>query len=106
MPLLTIWKLWPLMSRWLFFIAVCAKRSIVNRYLATLFAILTLSFESLSPSMVYVSPLTNFICCSGSVSPLWVCIVVKLIMLFLLVPGRHLRILQYLLCLIMLLSLG
>src|ERR1700678_2973346 len=52
--------------------------------------------------MVYINLHISFICYSGNVSLLWVCIVVKSTMLFLSVLGHPLRFLPFQLCRIML----
>src|SRR5277367_6379834 len=75
------------MLRRLFYIVIFARNSIANRSLAIRFLTLNKFFVSLLLFMVYASPLTSSTPCSGSVSVLWVCIVVTWIMLFLLAPG-------------------
>src|SRR5271168_5118513 len=81
-------RLWPLMLKQLFYIVIYRRSFIASRSLAFLYMTLARCFVSLLLSMVFDSRLSSSTCYFCDVLTLWVCIDVRLIMLFSLVLGR------------------
>src|ERR1700678_391709 len=81
-------RLWPLMLKQLFFIVISGQSFTASRSLAFLYLTLARYFVSLLLSMAFDSRLTSSTCYFYAVLTLWVCIAVRLIMLFSLVLGR------------------